>query len=252
MNGLLDSAFGLDASQLATGERQRLLSRLVSRLAHEVRNPLSSLDIHVQLLTEDLSRMGVPAPPHVAERLEIIRHEVSRLDNIVRQFLTLAGPSPVNLQPVDVRDLLRHVCRVVSPEAEARRIALEVHAAPDLPEFWADPAQLTQACLNLVLNALHAIQRDGRVLLSVSTDGTDVLRIDVRDTGPGINPENRLAIFEPFFTTKPEGSGLGLWIVQQIATAHRGSVSAANHPEGGAVVSLRLPRRNSSLLPPAS
>lgn len=248
---MLASAFGLDASQLATEERRRLLSRMLSRLAHEVRNPLSSLDIHVQLLTEDLGGLPAPPPAKVLERLEIIRHEVSRLDGIVRQFLTLAGPSPVNLQPVDVRELLRHVSRVLAPDAESRRIAIAVDVAPVVAEFWADPAQLTQAFVNLLLNAFQAIEHDGRVEVTLVPEGEDVVRIDVRDTGTGILPEHLLAIFEPFFTTKSDGSGLGLWIVQQIVTAHRGSVTAANHPERGAVVTLRLPRR-STTGPPAS
>jgi two-component system, NtrC family, sensor histidine kinase HydH len=174
----------------------------------------------------------------------VIRTELHRLDGVVRQFVNLAGPSSVNLQPINVAELLQHVCRLLEPEATKRQIVLMATRASELPEVWADPVQLTQALVNLVINAIQAVERDGRVEVSAAFDvATEQVIIVVRDTGPGIDPQKRLAVFEPFFTTKPEGSGLGLWIVQQIAMAHGGTVAAGNAAEGGAVFTLRLPRR---------
>lgn len=244
MEPLLEDALGQDASQLAVLERQRLLSRLLSRLAHEIRNPLGSLDIHVQLLEEDLGRISPPASPQVTGRLEIIRTELHRLDNIVRQFLSLAGPSSVNLQPVEVGAALERVCRLLEAEAAAREIELSVTIPNAMPQLWADPDQLAQALVNLVINAIQAVERRGRIqIVACLEEPHPVICIEVRDTGPGIDPGRRFAIFEPFFTTKTEGSGLGLWIVQQIATAHGGTVTAGNAPAGGAVFTLRLPLR---------
>jgi len=243
VDNLFDHALGDDASQLAAEERQRLLSRLLSRVAHEVRNPLSSLDIHVQLLEEDIGQLPEPRPPKIAGRLEIIRTELRRLENIVRQFLSLAGPSSIDLQPVNLSDVIQHVCRLLGPEAAAHEIELTMTVADGLPKMWADAGQLTQALVNLVINATQAVERKGRVSISAAPNEPHGVGIEVRDTGPGIDPAKRLAIFEPFFTTKADGSGLGLWIVQQIAMAHGGTVAAANAPGGGAIITLRLPLR---------
>lgn len=240
MDDLLTRALGSDASLVAE-QRQALLSRLLSRLAHEVRNPLSSLDVHVQLLAEDVSKLPPGSLPKAAERLEIIRTELCRLDNIVLQFLSLAGPSSVNFQPVQLDELIAHVCRLFEPEAATRGIALSAKLEEPLAPVRADPAQLTQALVNLVINALQAVERGGRVEIRAAGEPAGGVSVEVRDSGPGIDPKQATAIFEPFFTTKEEGTGLGLWIVHQIATAHGGSVNVANAPEGGAVFTLQLP-----------
>lgn len=247
MDVLLKDALGRDASELAAEERQRLLSRLLSRLAHEIRNPLSALDVHVQLLEEDLVRVSPPVSPDLTGRLEIVRSELRRLDEIVRQFLSLAAPAPVHLQALDIADVLHPVARLLAPAAHERQVALAVHVPANLPVIEGDAGQLKQALVNLVLNGIQAVDQAGQVTMTARCDDLRrMLEIEVSDTGPGIDPGKHLAIFEPFFTTKPEGSGLGLWIVQQIAMAHGGSVAATNAGTGGAVFTLCLP------LPPAA
>jgi signal transduction histidine kinase len=248
MDALLRNALGRDASELLAEERQRLLSRLLSRLAHEIRNPLSSLDVHVQLLEEDLERVSPPVSPDITSRLEIIHSELKRLDAIVRQFLSLAAPAPVHLQPLAMAEVVQHVTRLLGPVAAERGIELASRLPDDLPSLHADAGQLKQALINLVLNAIQAVERRGRVEVSAHCDEPrGLLAIEVCDSGPGIDPERRLAIFEPFFTTKPEGSGLGLWIVQQIAMAHGGSIAAANSDRGGARFTLHLPLASAPL-----
>ncbi|MBI5690447.1 MAG: hypothetical protein HZC55_10160 [Verrucomicrobia bacterium] len=138
-----------DTSGLAAEERQRLLSRMLSRLAHEIRNPLSSLDVHVQLLEEDLVGVTPRIPAEITGRLEVIRHELHRLDAIVRQYLSLAAPTPIELQPVAVVPALHHLTRLLGPVAAERDITLEVSAPPGVPEILADAGQLQQALLNL-------------------------------------------------------------------------------------------------------
>jgi signal transduction histidine kinase len=242
MDKILAEAFGQDARHLATEEKQLLLSRLLARLAHEIRNPLSSLNIHVQLLEEDLAHLPVPARDQATTRLEIIYGELHRLENIVKHFLRLARPSELDPAPVDLAALIRHVCALLRPEAEAQGTELAAAVQPTLPALMADAAQLTQALVNLVINALQAVQQRGRVEVSalVANPGREVV-IEVRDTGPGIAPDKLEAVFEPYYTTKEEGSGLGLWITQQILTAHHGTLRAGNGPAGGAVFTLRLP-----------
>ena len=269
---ILADAFGQDAAHLAAEEQQQLLSRLLGRLAHEIRNPLSSLDIHVQLLEEDLAQLTPPARAQVASRLEIIHGELHRLENTVKHFLRLARPTDLDPTPVDLAQLIRHVCQLLRPEADVRQIELTSSLAEPLPLVLADSGQLTQALVNLIVNALQAVPPGGRIEVAARStpsamqfplplersgnlpvvgeqgagqqehpahDGEVLL--EVRDSGPGIPPSQLAAIFEPYFTTKDEGSGLGLWIAQQITIAHGGTLRAANAPGGGAIFTMRLP-----------
>lgn len=238
----LANALGQDVTQLAAEEKRQLLSRLLARFAHEVRNPLSSLDVHVQLLEEDLQELPAGVRERIAGRFEIIHGELHRLETIVKHFLSLAGPSSMDLQPVEIGKIIRHVCELLRPEAETRGIGIRTHLSEGLPGFSADPGQLTQALLNLVINALQAVGQGGWVEVEARLDPSEsAVLVRVRDNGPGIPRDGDSAIFEPFFTTKPQGSGLGLWIVQQVITAHGGDVDASNAPGGGACFTLRLP-----------
>lgn len=244
MEKLLADALGQDVTQLAAEEKQRLLSRLLARLAHEIRNPLSSLAIHVQLLEEDMAQAGPPLRTQTAGRFEIIRSELHRLENLMRQFLSLAAPSSVDLQTIDGADVVRYVCELLRPEATERGIELVTNIPDGLPALTADPGQLKQALINLIINAIQAVGPNGRIEVSLRADqkaGTFLLQ--VRDNGPGVPGEKRSAIFEPFFTTKSEGSGLGLWIVQQIATAHGGIIAVEDAQDRGAAFTLQLPLR---------
>ena len=236
------TALGQDASQLAAAEKRDLLGRLLARLAHEIRNPLSSLDVHVQLLEEDLGALAPQVRDQVNPRLEIIHGEVHRLEAIVERFLRLAGPAGVDLEPVDLGRILRHVGELLRPEAATRGVEVATVLPAPLPKVLADPVRLTQALVNLVINAIQAVERNGRVELTATTEDATLV-IDVSDTGPGIPAEKLAQIFDPYFTTKAEGHGLGLWIAQQIVVAHGGVLQAQNRPAGGAVLSIRLPLR---------
>lgn len=243
MEQILANALGQDFSKIAAQEKRLLLSRLLARFAHEVRNPLSSIDIHVQLLEEDIAGAGARIREKTSGRLEVIHGELHRLDNIVKHFLSLAGPSSLDLHPVDVNKTMSHVCELLRPEAATRGITIEMNEHVGIDPIAADSAQLTQALVNLAINAIQAVDRNGVVTMSADVDNErDSIRIEVRDSGSGIPADKLTAIFDPFFTTKPEGSGLGLWIVQQIVSAHGGNVEATNTPEGGAVLTVRLPR----------
>ena len=231
-----------EVSKAAVQEKQLLLSRLLARLAHEIRNPLSSLDIHVQLLEEDVARAAPDIREGLTGRFTVIRGELERLDSLVKQFLSLAGRSATNPQPVDVARVANHVGALLKPEATARGIEVVVRLAEPLPLLSADPVQFTQALLNLVLNAIPAVGRSGRVEITAALDETQTkMRVAVRDSGPGVPEDKQALIFEPFYTTKEDGSGLGLWIVQQIVLAHGGTVTVANAAEGGALFTLQFP-----------
>jgi len=226
---------------MAAMEKRLLLSRLFARLAHEIRNPLSSLDLHLQLLDEDLVLIDPGVRPRLSGQLDVIHAEVRRLNQIVQQFLNLAGPSSLALEPVDLAPMLAHVRDLLSPEAQSRQIELRLNIAEGLPCVMADSVQLSQALMNLVINALQAVGRSG--LVAVRADhSSDHVRIEVWDNGPGVPAERLGLLFEPYYTTKKEGSGLGLWIAQQIVAVHGGDIQAQNSESGGAVFVVRLPR----------
>ncbi len=240
MEQILAQALGQDAAQLATEEKQRLLSRLLGRLAHEIRNPLSSLDIHVQLLVEDLGELAPEAREKLAGRLEIIGGELKRLDTIVKHFLRLSAPSELNLETIDLSKILNNLCELLRPEAAGRNIKLSMQIPANLPALQGDPVQITQVVMNLLVNALQAVEQNGEVDLEV-TSTPELVNVRVSDTGPGIPEGKGLDIFEPYFTTKADGSGLGLWIAQQIALAHHGKIVAANRAPRGAVFNFQIP-----------
>jgi len=242
VESILAKALGHDPSQSAVAEKRDLLERLLARLAHEIRNPLSSLDIHVQLLEEDLGGLVPAMRGQLAPRLEIIRGELHRLESIVDQFLRLAGPSALDVELVDLSKIVNHVCELLRPEAAAREIEVATQVENALPSIQADPVRLTQALMNLVINAMQAVERQGRIEVSANLVEQAIL-IKVTDNGPGIPQEKLASIFDPYFTTKAEGSGLGLWIAQQIVTAHGGSIQAQNGPVSGAVLAMVLPLR---------
>ena len=245
MESILATALGQDPNQSAAEEKRDLLQRLLARVAHEIRNPLSSLDVHVQLLDEDLTALAPATRDQLTPRLQIIRGELHRLESIVSQFLRLTGPSALDLEPVDISRIVLHVCNLLRPEANARGIQIRASLPENLPELSADSVRLTQALVNLVINAIQALEKSGEVTVSAAVSG-DTVVLAVRDNGPGIPADKIPVLFDPFFTTKSEGHGLGLWIAQQIVTAHGGRLSAQNGEGGGAVFSLTLPIRKAS------
>lgn len=240
VENILAHALGHDASQLAATEKRDLLARLLGRLAHEIRNPLSSLDVHFQLLEEDLAQLPAECSEKTASRFEIIHGELHRLKSIVSQFLRLAGPSALELEEVRAETVVKHVCDLLRPEAAQRQIEITMQLGPGLPALQADSVKLTQALLNLVINAMQAVEREGVVNATAGVSG-EFVAFEVSDDGPGIAPEQLPEIFDPYFTTKNEGHGLGLWIAQQIATAHNGRLSARNLPGKGAAFTMLIP-----------
>jgi signal transduction histidine kinase len=240
VESILAKALGQDPGQPAVAEKRELLQRLLARLAHEIRNPLSSLDVHVQLLEEDIRALLPTTGEQLTARLEIIHGELHRLESIVGHFLRLAGPSELDLEPVEIPRIIAHVCELLRPEAAAREIEITINVESDLPRVLGDPVRLNQALLNLVINGMQAVAHKGLIEVSAAVHDRGVALV-VRDNGPGIPPEKLASIFDPYFTTKPEGSGLGLWIAQRIVLGHGGTLRAENNPVGGAIFTLTLP-----------
>jgi two-component system sensor histidine kinase HydH len=207
------------------------LGEMSAVLAHEIRNPLTSLKGHSQLLTETLAALGLEKPRSKAER---VVSEALRLERITNDLLDFVRQGELERTPADLAALVRQAAEAAVP---AERLVLSV---PDegvvLP---VDAGKLGQLIDNLVQNAVQA--GDGPVEVTVALEAREVV-ISVRDHGPGIPVGQEERIFEPFVTTRVRGTGLGLAIARRIADRHGGSLVAANHPEGGALFRLGLPR----------
>jgi signal transduction histidine kinase len=216
-----------------------------ARIAHEVRNPLVSIDSVVRLLDEDVGQN-----PGAHKDLETITREVRRLHTIVSEILEFARPRPVNPSRGDLGALVRGVATQVKDQYAERKVSLtlEPTAGESLPAIEFDADRLRQVMLNLLLNALDATPGGGKVQVRVEAlaDGDfgpkGGVRITVDDSGPGIPVDVKDRIFTPFFSTKTRGTGLGLAISRSIVEEHRGRIELRNRGEGGARAEILLPR----------
>jgi PAS domain S-box-containing protein len=224
-------------------ERLAALGEMSARIAHEVRNPLVSIDSVVRLLDEDL---GSNSGAH--KDLETITREVRRLHTIVSEILEFARPRPVKTSPGDLAGVVRAVATQVKDQYVERRVSLETVAGDGLPAVDFDADRIRQVLLNLLLNALDATPSGGKVVVATAalTDGElgakGGVRITVDDSGTGIAADMKDRIFTPFFSTKTRGTGLGLAISRSIVEEHRGRIDLRNRGEGGARAEVLLPR----------
>ncbi len=167
--------------------------------------------------------------------------EADRLNRVVSELLELVRPAHLNYQPVDINALIRHSLQLVSQDAQSRGIALQFTPRPELTTINADADRLNQVLLNLYLNAMQAIGRDGVIHVSASEADRQRVKIVVTDSGKGMSDEELQAIFTPYFTTKADGTGLGLAVVQNIIEQHGGTIRAERQPGAGAIFTLWLP-----------
>jgi two-component system, NtrC family, sensor histidine kinase HydH len=216
-----------------------LIETLAAGVAHEVRNPLNSVQINLTILEQELRELLPEGHPHVFAVLGRIATEIKRLDDFVSEFLRFARPPKLNVQRLPLRPLFAELAAFMTPECSKKGVALDLEfAGPDAA--WVDGFQLKQAVLNLVLNALQATAAGGRIVVRTRGD-TERLVVEVGDDGIGMGPEAAGKAFVPFFTTRGEGTGLGLPLVRRIAEQHGGSVAIASTPDRGTTVTLVLP-----------
>jgi signal transduction histidine kinase len=217
------------ASQLAT------VGELASGVAHELKNPLvgalNGLDMVAQRLRKDPEADGI---------LEKVGIQLQRIDSALRDLLSYARPKQPRLAPTDPAHLVDRVVSLVHPQAETAGVRIETQTDCPVPRIQVDPGQMTDALVNLSLNAIQAMRRGG--LLTMSTDYTDEsVRITVSDTGPGIEQDQLELIFRPFFTTKHRGTGLGLAITRGIIERHGGYIEVDTRPGEGSTFTLVFP-----------
>ena len=239
-------------STLNYSRKLSALGRLMAGVAHEVKNPLNAMAIHLELLKQKLARqpavVGGPSAEPRAPGADIVKHvtiisdEIRRLDQVVVGFLKFVRPEELKLQPVRLASLISDVRTTVAPDAERRGITLKTECPDSLPDVNADPGMLRQALLNLAINGCHAMPDGGTLRLACRAASRRRVEIDVEDTGVGIAPENLGRIFDLYFTTKEKGSGIGLSMVYRIVQLHDGEVEVQSTPGAGTRFRLTLPQ----------
>jgi signal transduction histidine kinase/PAS domain-containing protein len=238
-------------STLNYSRKLAALGRLMAGVAHEVKNPLNAMTIHLELLKQKLAQhaaVGVPAgasprgldegrgeggPADPSKHVNVIADEIRRLDQVVAGFLKFARPDELKLQPVKMDTLVSDVVTTATPEAERHGVTIKVDCPPELPPIHADPGMLRQALLNLALNACQAMPGGGTLKIAARPASRRRVEIDVEDTGVGIAPEHLSRIFDLYFTTKEKGSGIGLSMVYRIVQLHDGEVEVQSTPGMG-------------------
>jgi len=221
-------------------EKLSALTLLAAGVAHEIGNPLNSLNIHLQLLERDLKHLPEKQARPLRENLRVAREEIARLDGIINQFLRAVRPTRPDLQRADINDVIRDTLALLDGEINDRQILVERELADHLPKLLLDSAQMKQAFYNVFRNALQAMSAGG--ILRIRTEaGDSAVVVTFSDTGHGIAPEQIGRIFEPYYTTKKQGSGLGLMIVQRIVREHGGTLEIDSHVDKGTTLRIRLP-----------
>ena len=231
------------------------LGRLMAGVAHEVKNPLNAMTIHLELLKQKMAAtretVAVPVAAggasaggrsiDLSKHVNIIADEIGRLDQVVVGFLRFARPDELKLQPVHLATLVSEVTSMTAPEAERRNITIKTDCPTNIPEINADPGMLQQALLNLALNACQAMPEGGTLRIACRAAARRRVEVDIEDTGVGIPPENLGRIFDLYFTTKEKGSGIGLSMVFRIVQLHDGEVEVESIPGRGTTFKLIFP-----------
>jgi len=226
--------------QAREGERLTDVGRVAGGLMHEIKNPLSTLNLNLQLLAEDFARPETDLQRRTARKLQVLRDETKRLEDILNTFMVFVGRMELRRSRLDAGRLVADLLAFYEPQAAPHRITLRSNIDPGLPAVDADADLLKQALLNLILNAQAAMPDGGELMLSVRRDGQAVA-ITVTDTGCGIPAEQVGRIFEAYYSTRRGGTGLGLPIVKRIVGEHGGSVAVASEPGRGTQFVIRLP-----------
>jgi two-component system sensor histidine kinase HydH len=220
-------------------EKLAAIGELAASVAHEIRNPLSSIKGFAQYL-----RHALKDKPREKEYAETMVSEVDRINTVVTDLLTFARPMESELVPTDVTELIEHTVRLIQADAQTRNINVQIRIS-DLSKIPLDANQMTQAILNLLLNALQAVRNGGRIEVGAELNTSDsLLKIWVEDDGSGISADQKKKIFDPFFTTREKGTGLGLAIVHKIVENHRGEINLESPPVGkkqGTRIALSIP-----------
>jgi signal transduction histidine kinase len=242
MSDVADTRTTLERSQSELKDAEKLASvgKLAASVAHEIRNPLTSLKMWLFSIRTDLA-----GDPTLDRKFEIVSEEICRLESIVQNFLEFSRSPELRLSVESISTLLAKTLELTEPQLMDRQIRLVRRDTPDLPPVLADSEQLKQVLLNLLKNAVEATSPGGRIRVSTSTqvdaEGRTMVVVRVSDTGAGMPEETRPRIFEPFFSTKDEGTGLGLCIAARIMARHKGRLVLESSGRQGTTFAIHVP-----------
>ena len=221
-------------------ERLAFIGTLAGGLAHEIKNPLSTLNIYLQLLQEDLESMTGENSKRVYMKTQVLQKEVQRLEQILNDFLRFARGQKLELKDHDINEILDEVADFVTPEIKQKKILILKSYDADLPQCHLDSNLIKQAILNIIINAEQAMENGGELMIRTSKD-KKYIQIDITDTGPGIPKDIIDKIFQVYFSTKKTGTGLGLPTAKRIIEDHRGTISVQSEEGKGTNFSIKLP-----------
>jgi signal transduction histidine kinase len=216
------------------------IAKLAGSLAHEIKNPLSTIRLNMELLSEDLGEAQTPAERRALKRVEVVRRECQRLQGLLDDFLNYAKVRPLHLEPSDLNHQIEDVLDFFSHEAHEAGIDIVRYLDPELPSVMLDREAFRQALLNLVINAKQAMPDGGQLVVRTAARG-DYAAIYLIDTGCGMDDRTASKMFEAFFSTKPGGSGLGLPTTQKIIGGHGGRISVQSEVGRGTQFTVELP-----------
>mgnify|MGYP001599433119 FL=1 len=219
------------------------LHTLSAGVAHELRNPLSAIDLNLHLFEDEL-RVETQPSSRVDKYLRVLNAETRRLSAILDNFMKFARPGSLRLHAIDTGQLLSHIMSLLQYEAQDRRIQLLAKAPDTLPALMGDETEISQVLVNIIVNAFQAMPEGGVcnvIARGIKADEKEWVELTVQDSGKGIKKEELARLFEPFYTTKTAGSGLGLAIAYRIVQDHEGTIQVSSTPGAGTTVAVKLP-----------
>src|ERR1700738_3772928 len=228
------------AEQTIESERLNAFTLLAAGVAHEIGNPLNSLNIHLQLIEREARKLDGAKGAELQESVEVARAEINRLDSIITQFLRAIRPTRPQLRPENINTIVEETVRFLAPEIKDRDIVVEQELRSDLPLLELDRDQMKQAFYNVIKNSFEAMKSRGILRIRTNMDDSHVI-VRFTDSGGGISAENLSRVVQADFTTKTSGTGLGLLIVRRIVREHGGELSIESSEGKGLTLTIRLP-----------
>jgi signal transduction histidine kinase len=236
----------IDAAKSSTGEAKSAadhyteLAALAGGLAHEIKNPLSTIRLNMELLGEDFAEPQSPRDRRALAKIQLVQSECTRLENLLNDFLRFARLGQLNLQPSDLNAEITRALDLFQPKADEAGVDVMHYLDPELPTVQLDRESFQAALLNLILNAQQAMTEGGQLVVR-TRELPGWVMLDLIDTGGGIEREVQKKIFEAFYSTKPGGSGLGLPTAKKIVEAHGGKMAIESEAGRGTKVTILLP-----------
>ena len=226
--------------QTATIQRAAALEQLARRMAHELRNPLNSLGLNLELLEDEFENLPEASREEASEIVSLLKKQVKRLSEIVDSYREVAKMPPLNLVKSDIKKIVTDLAHFFKGETSSKGISINVECSDNVPNLLVDANYIREAILNLMRNGIEAMPDGGNLTIRLTAENGQVF-IQVKDTGIGVEKEQQKKIFDLAYTTKKNGSGLGLPLVKQIIQQHGGDVQLESKPQKGATFTLQLP-----------